>query len=153
MKKTEILNNIRVARVDHIKWVERARILIYSPIEVTKEQIPIDVTACHFGHWFYGEGQVLLSILSKQVVKNLDYKHKELHLCYMKIFKVYFDTTEESFLVKFLKKPKKITESNQHIAEDEFRRLENISEELVDYLNQIERNINHIDEEDLKQYH
>ena len=89
MEKSEVLSSIRGARRAHIMWVDRLKALVHG-LEIKKEQIPIAVTECDFGKWFYCDGQILLSLFTERAVKKLDNKHKELHDIYMKIFKIYF---------------------------------------------------------------
>jgi len=151
MKKNEILTNIRSARIEHIKWVERAKALVQGTYEIKEEHIPVEVTACNFSQWFYGSGQILLSILNEEIVTKLEEQHKELHYSYMKIFKIYFNVSGQSFFEKLLKKPKKITIEAKENAEEALEELQNISKSLIEHLNLIEQNINQLDDEDLKE--
>ena len=145
MKKSDVLKNIRAARRAHVIWVDRARSLV-NGFPVSKEQIPLEITSCDFGKWFYCDGQILLAIFSEESIKKLEDKHKELHDTYMKIFKIYFDTSTQSFLAKLLKRRKKISDRERHFALEDLVKLEKISDELVSYLNIIEKKINRIDE-------
>ena len=149
MKKHTVLDNIRAARLAHVKWVDRARKLVDGG-EITEQEIPVEATACDFGHWFYSDGQVLLAIFSVGSVKKLESKHKELHIAYMKIFKIYFDTSKQSFFAKLLNKRKKISEKEQMLAHEELTYLEAISDDLIAYLNIFEKNLNAIEEKDFE---
>lgn len=142
--KEEVLKSIRSARRAHVKWVERAKALV-NGLEVTKEQIPIDVTVCEFGKWFYCDGQILLAIFKEKAVKKLEDKHKELHENYMKIFKIYFDTSNRTLLQKLLKRKKKISATEEQEAINVLSSLEKVSDELISFLNIIEKKINSID--------
>ncbi len=145
MKKEEVLKNIRAARRSHVMWVDRARSLV-NGFPVNKEQIPLEVTSCDFGQWFYCDGQILLVIFSEESIKKLENKHRELHDSYMKIFKIYFDTSNQSFIAKLLKRRKKISDRERHLALEDLQKLEKVSDELVSYLNIIEKRMNQIDE-------
>jgi len=149
MKKHKVLDKIRAARLAHMKWVERARLLVKGG-DITKDEIPVEATSCAFGHWFYSDGQVLLAIFSAASVKKLESKHKELHTSYMKIFKIYFDTSKQSFFQKLLKKRKDISERDKLLAHEELIVLEEISDDLIAYLNVFERNLNSIEDKDFE---
>jgi hypothetical protein len=149
MKKQKVLDNIRAARLAHVKWVDRARRLVEGG-DITANEIPVEATSCDFGHWFYSDGQVLLAIFSAASVKKLESKHKELHITYMKIFKIYFDTSDQSFLAKLFNKRKEISERGRMDAHEELAYLEGISEELIAYLNIFEKNLNSIEEKDFE---
>ena len=149
MEKVDILKNIRAARRAHVIWVDRAKALV-NGLEITKDQIPLEVTSCDFGKWFYCEGQILLSIFTEEAIKTLEDKHKELHDIYMKIFKIYFNTSDFSFWEKLLKKKRRISAADEHNALAYVRNLEEVSSQLISYLNIIEKKINTIKEEDIK---
>ena len=145
MKKEEVLKSIRSARRSHVVWVDRARSLV-NGLEIKKEQIPLEVTSCEFGKWFYCDGQILLVIFSEEAIKKLEDKHRELHEIYMNIFKTYFDTSTQSLLAKLFKRRKKISEREKHLAMEDLIKLEEVSSELISYLNIIEKKMNRIDE-------
>lgn len=149
MEKSDVLRSIRSARRAHVIWVDRAKALV-NGLEVKKEQIPLEVTECDFGKWFYCDGQILLSIFTEEAVKKLDYKHKELHDIYMKIFKIYFSVKKRSLWAKLLKRKKKITANDEYNALVYLRNLEEISDELISYLNIMEKKLNSVDEERFK---
>ena len=149
--KQDVLKSIRVARRSHVKWVEHAKALV-NGLEITKEQIPLEVTSCDFGKWFYCDGQILLSIFKEQAIEKLESKHKELHDTYMKIFKIYFDTSNLSFWDKILKRQKKVSANEEHISIKYLEELEAVSSELISYLNIIEKKISIIDEKSLEKY-
>jgi len=148
VKKQEVLKNIRTARRSHIMWVERAKALVNGlDVTPTEDKIPLEVTQCEFGQWFYGEGQILLSLFTEEAIQRVTDKHKELHNAYLKIFKLYFFTPKRSFLNKVFNKKPALSERDSeriHIYLDD---LEKISEELISYLNIIERKLNSLSEE------
>jgi hypothetical protein len=152
MEKSEVLASIRGARRAHIMWVDRAKALVHG-LEIKKEQIPISVTECDFGKWFYCDGQILLSLFTERAVKKLDNKHKELHDVYLKIFKIYFPVTRRSLFAKLLKRKKKITANDEYNSLIYLNDLEKISDDLISYLNIIEKKLNTISEEKFRTLH
>jgi len=151
MEKEDVLRNIRAARRAHVVWVQRAKSLV-NGLPVTKEQIPLEVTACEFGRWFYCDGQILLSIFTEDAVKQVEEKHKALHDIYMKIFKIYFSTVNQSFFARLLKYKRVVSESEKFIAHEELINLEEVSSELISYLNIIEKKLNSIDEKTFRKF-
>jgi hypothetical protein len=152
VEKSEVLTSIRAARRAHIIWVDSAKALV-NGLDVKKEQIPIAVTECDFGKWFYCDGQILLSLFTEHAVKKLDNKHKELHDTYMKIFKIYFSIQKRSLWAKILKRKKKITANDEYNALVYLADLEKTSDELISYLNIIEKKLNTISEETFRTLH
>lgn len=152
MKKQKVLENIRAARLAHVKWIDRARLLV-SGGEISESEIPLESTSCDFGHWFYSDGQVLLAIFSAASVKKLESKHKELHQTYMKIFKIYFDTSDQSFFSKLFNRRKEISEREKLMAHEELVYLEEVSDELIAYLNIFEKNLNKVNEKDFEKFY
>ena len=152
MKKLEVLTSIRGARRAHIMWVDRAKALVHG-LEIKKEQIPIEITECDFGKWFYCDGQILLSLFTERAVKKLDNKHKELHSIYMKIFKIYFPVVKPSFFAKFLKRNMRVSANDEYNALLYLADLEKVSDELISYLNIIEKKLNTISEEKFRTLH
>jgi len=144
LEKSDVLRSIRSARRAHIIWVDRAKALV-NGLPIRKEQIPLEITECDFGKWFYCDGQILLSLFTERAVKKLENKHKELHDIYMKIFKIYFPVTKRSLLAKLLKRKKKITPNEEYNALVYLRNLEEVSEDLVSYLNIIEKKMNRLE--------
>jgi len=152
LEKPEVLISIRTARRAHIIWVDSAKALV-NGLDIKKEQIPIGVTECDFGKWFYCDGQILLSLFRENAVKKLDRKHKELHDIYMKIFKIYFPVQKRSFLEKLFKRKKRIKASDEYNALVFLADLEKTSDELISYLNIIEKKINTISDEKFRALH
>ncbi|MDQ7060191.1 MAG: CZB domain-containing protein [Sulfurimonas sp.] len=106
MDKESILNQLRSAKVAHLKWVQRAKSLIEGT-PVAKEAIPLDYTDCAFGKWFYSDGQDIILMPGMSVMDSIGEKHTDLHQIYFKIFQVYFGEGGRSFFSKLLKMKKK----------------------------------------------
>ncbi len=151
MEKIDVLQNIRAARRAHTQWVDKAKSLV-NGLPIKKEQIPLEVTECSFGKWFYCDGQILLSFFTEEAIEKLDSKHKDLHDVYMKIFKIYFPEPKGSFLFNLFKRKEEVTAQDENNALVYLRNLEEISKELISFLNIIEKKLNKVDEETFAKY-
>jgi hypothetical protein len=151
MEKIEVLQSIRAARRAHTQWVDKAKSLV-NGLPVKKEQIPLEVTECSFGKWFYCDGQILLSFFTEEAIEKLDSKHKELHDTYMKIFKIYFPEEKGSFFSNLFKNKLEISAQDENSALAYLRNLEEVSRELISYLNTIEKKLNNVPEETFSKY-
>jgi len=151
LTKKDILKSIREARSSHVQWVDYAKALV-NGLDITKEQIPLEVTTCEFGKWLYSDGHILLSIFKEEVIEKLESKHKALHDSYLKIFKIYFNPSKLSFWDRILKRQKRISATQEHLAIQYFIQLEKISFELISFLNLIEKKISSIDEKSFDKF-
>ncbi|MDB2562029.1 CZB domain-containing protein [Sulfurimonas sp.] len=146
MEKENILNELRAAKVAHLKWVQRAKSLI-SGMPVEKEAIPLDYTDCVFGKWFYSVGQEIALLPGMSVMDSIGEKHTHLHDMYFKIFQIYFGDSTKSFFAKLLKMKKKVSAAEEEMAQQYYAELEKISKELVELIGRLERRINALGEE------
>lgn len=146
MNKENILQELRAAKVAHLKWVQRAKSLI-SGIPVEKEAIPLDYTDCVFGKWFYSDGQNIALMPGMSVMDSIGSKHTDLHEVYFKIFQIYFGESNKSFFSKLLNFKKKVSAAEEEMAQRYYSELEGISKELVDMIGRLERRINALGEE------
>lgn len=146
MEKENILNELRSAKVAHLKWVQRAKSLI-SGIPIEKESIPLDYTDCVFGKWFYSDGQDIALLPGMSVMDDIGAKHTDLHEIYFKIFQVYFGEGKMSFFSKLLKIKKKVSAAEQDMAQRYYEELEAVSKELLDLIGKLERRMNALGED------
>lgn len=146
MEKENILNELRSAKVAHLKWVQRAKSLI-SGMPVEKEAIPLDYTDCMFAKWFYSVGQEIALMPGMSVMDAIGEKHTALHNVYFKIFQIYFGDTTRSFFSKLLKIKKKVSSAEEEMALQYYNNLEGISKELLEMIGRLERRINALGEE------
>lgn len=151
MKKHEIIHKIRLARLAHVQWVQRAKSLV-NGIPIKEEDIPLTSDACAFGQWFYSDGQILLAIFNDKSVKELEDMHNELHEEYLKIFKIYFDVSNLNFFSKLLNQGKKVSEDEKKQAQIHVKSLEKISDNLIQKLNIMETKINMAEESVFEKY-
>ena len=146
MEKENILDELRSAKVAHLKWVQRAKSLI-SGVPIEKEAIPLDYTDCMFGKWFYSVGQEIALMPGMTIMDSIGEKHTALHSIYFKIFQIYFGDQARSFFSKLLKMKKKVSSAEQEMAEQYYEELESVSKELLDMIGRLERRINALGEE------
>ncbi len=142
MTKENILEHLRHAKAAHIKWVQKAKMLI-NGIEIGKEAIPVDSTECKFGLWFYGDGQILNSLSNNPVecMSKIETLHFDLHDCYMSIFNIYFNKPKGGFFAKIFGAKKVIDESEIAKAQQYYNDLELISKDLLEEINRLERRL------------
>ena len=152
MKKDEILGHLRAAKSGHIKWVQKAKLLI-NGIDVQEDAIPVDSTECNFGKWFYADGQVLnaLSNNPPECMQAIEQFHFQLHDKYMQIFNLYFSKEKKGgFFAKLLGlKRKELSDAETQMAHQYYDQLEKISHDLLDEINRLERRLIAVPEEKL----
>ena len=143
MEKEEVVSHLRAAKAAHIKWVQKAKLLI-SGLEVEEDAIPVNSTECKFGKWFYGDGQMLNSLANNPVesMASIENLHFRLHDSYLQIFNIYFNKAKGGFFTKlFGLKRKNVTELEAKIATEYYVEMEGISKELLEEINRLERRL------------
>ncbi|WP_373071909.1 CZB domain-containing protein [Sulfurimonas sp.] len=152
MEKDQIIEHLRAAKSAHIKWVQKAKLLI-NGIEVEKDAIPVDSTECKFGKWFYGDGQVLNALSNNPVecMVAIEELHSELHDIYMNIFHIYFSKQSGGLLSKIFGTKKKITQEESIRALDYYDKLETVSKKLLDEINRLERRLLAVPDEKIRE--
>ncbi|PHQ65098.1 MAG: hypothetical protein COB99_05940 [Sulfurimonas sp.] len=152
MDKEHILGHLRSAKSAHIKWVQKAKLLI-NGIDVKEDSIPVDSTECKFGQWFYSEGQVLNALSNNPVecMIKIERLHFNLHDVYMNIFNIYFNKPKGGFFSKLFGKKITIEDYEADKAKQYYANLEIISKELLEEINRLERRLIAVPEERIKQ--
>jgi hypothetical protein len=144
MKKEDILGHLRAAKSAHIRWVQKAKLLI-NGLDVKEDAIPVDSTECKFGKWFYSDGQILNALSNNplECMQKIESLHFDLHDTYLSIFNIYFSEDKKTgFFAKFFGiKRKKPNDTESQLAKDYYTKMENISHDLVDEINRLERRI------------
>jgi len=144
MTKEEVLEHLRSAKSAHIKWVQKAKLLI-NGIDVEESAIPVDSTECNFGKWFYGDGQVLNSLSNNplECMQSIEKLHFKLHDQYLQIFNIYFSQEKKAgFFAKLLgMKRKEISKTEHDLAEKYYFEMEDISKQLLEEINRLERRL------------
>jgi len=140
LNKAETLTHLRNAKKAHVKWVQRAKALIEG-LPVEKEQVPVDCTECAFGEWFYSDAQSLNAIPNMSCLKDIESRHFELHDIYLKIFKIYFADVNRGLFSKLLGMKKKVSENEREMAREYYIQLKDVSEQLLEQIDKLERRI------------
>jgi len=153
MKKDEVLGHLRAAKAAHIKWVQKAKLLI-NGLDVNENAIPVDSTECAFGKWFYSDGQILnaLSNNPMECMQHIETLHFNLHDTYLKIFSIYFSEDKKAgfFAKLFGVKRKEPSASEQELAKQYYVDMEKISQELLDEINRLERRLVAVSDEKIE---
>jgi len=144
MKKEDVLEHLRAAKLAHIKWVQKAKLLI-NGVDVEENAIPVDSTECAFGKWFYTDGQVLNALSNNplECMNKIETLHFSLHDKYLDIFNIYFAKDKKAgFFAKLLgMKRKPVSDAEQQLAQDYYETMEKISKELLDEISRLERRL------------
>ncbi|MGZ8547617.1 MAG: CZB domain-containing protein [Sulfuricurvum sp.] len=140
MDKVITLQLLGEAKKAHIKWVQRAKLLIEG-LPIDEGAIPLGSTDCVFGMWFYGEGQKLHSLGNMTCLSEIEKAHFVLHDQYMKIFKIYFADNDRSFFSKIFSSKKKISDQEKDMAKEHFSKLQASSEEVLNHITTLERRL------------
>ena len=144
MTKEDTIGYLRAAKSAHIKWVQKAKLLI-SGVEVKEDSIPINSTECKFGKWFYSDGQMLNALSNNplECMQGIERLHFELHDKYLSIFNLYFsEDKKQGFFAKFLGlKRKSMNEREKMLAVSYYKELEEISKQLLEEINRLERRL------------
>ena len=151
MKKDEVLKQLRLAKEAHVNWVQKAKMLI-SGFKIHKDAIPVNSTECKFGQWFYSDAQKLNALQNNpmECMRNVEKLHFDLHDTYIKIFKIYYEMNERGFFAKLFGIKKEPSEENKKLADVYFKEMEEISSQLIDEINRMERRILAISEKDME---
>jgi hypothetical protein len=154
MKKEEVLEHLRAAKSAHIKWVQKAKLLI-NGVDIEQDAIPVDSTECKFGKWFYSDGQMLngLSNNPLECMQGIEKLHFDLHDQYLKIFNIYFSKEKQAgfFAKLFGFKRKDISSTEHELADTYYHEMEDISTKLLDEINRLERRLIAIPESKIEQ--
>ncbi|HLD23092.1 MAG TPA: CZB domain-containing protein [Sulfuricurvum sp.] len=140
MDKTLTLQSLGDAKKAHVKWVQRAKLLIEG-LAIDESAIPLNCTDCAFGEWFYSEGQKLNALGNMGCLNDIEKAHFILHDEYMQIFKIYFADNDRSFISKWFSSKKKISDKEKEIAKDHFLKLQAASDEVLDHIGRLERRL------------
>jgi hypothetical protein len=153
MKKEDVIVHLRQAKAAHIKWVQKAKLLI-NGVDVDENAIPVDSTECSFGKWFYTDGQMLNALSNNplECMQHIETLHFELHDIYLKIFRIYFSEEKKGgfFAKLFGLKRKQPEKPQQQLAQDYYAQMEEISQNLLDEINRLERRLVAVSDEKIE---
>ena len=144
MKKSDVLEQLRLAKTAHISWVQRAKLLI-SGFAIEEDAIPVNCTDCHFGKWFYSDGQVLAGMSTNPIecMKKIETLHFKLHNEYLNIFKIYYVVRKKSFFNNFFNfnTRRSPNDAEKELAKNYYDSMEQISNSLLNEIGLLERGI------------
>jgi len=152
MNKEDVLGHLRGAKAAHIKWVQKAKLLI-NGLDVEENAIPVDSTECKFGKWFYSDGQMLNALTNNPVeaMKKIEDLHFDLHDIYLQIFNIYFNKSKGSFFTKFFGlKRNNVSDLEEKVAHDYYEKMETISRDLLAEINRLERRLIAVSDEKMQ---
>lgn len=154
MEKEEVIDHLRAAKAAHIKWVQKAKLLI-NGIDIDEDAIPIDSTECRFGKWFYSDGQMLNSLSNNplECMQTIEGLHFALHDKYLQIFNIYFSQEKKAgFFAKLfgIKRKKELSQYEIENSKKYYEEMEAISKDLLDEINRLERRLVAVSEEKIK---
>lgn len=153
MTKEEVLSHLRAAKAAHIKWVQKAKLLI-NGVDIQEEAIPINSTECKFGLWFYSDGQILNALSNNplECMQSIEKLHFELHDIYLNIFNIYFSESKKTgfFAKLFGYKRKAISAAEVTLAEENYKNMEAISTQLIEEINRLERRLIAVSDEKIE---
>ena len=154
MEKEEVLEHLRAAKAAHIKWIQKAKLLI-NGIDISEDAIPIDSTECKFGKWFYSDGQILNSLSNNpmECMQSIENLHFSLHDKYLQIFNIYFSQEKKAgFFAKLfgIKRKKELSSEEVESAKKYYQEMEKVSKALLDEINRLERRLVAVSQEKIK---
>jgi hypothetical protein len=153
MTKENVLSHLRAAKSAHIKWVQKAKLLIKG-VNVKEDAIPVDSTECNFGKWFYSDGQILNSLSNNplECMLTIEKLHFELHDTYLYIFNIYFSQAKKGgfFAKLFGFKQRQVTAEEKKLAQEYYNKMEGISHLLLEEINRLERRLIAVPEDKIK---
>ncbi|MCW5202188.1 Chemoreceptor zinc-binding domain-containing protein [Candidatus Electrothrix communis] len=150
MDKTEVMTTLKLAAVSHRAWLSNAQALIEG-VPLDKDKVPVSATECEFGKWFYGDGQRLRTLPGFQEIEK---PHDNLHQTYAEIFTLLYgeESKKPSLFSRLIGSAQKAAAEKREAAKVKSLILKDHSTEVVDQLEQLQRMINEMEEEQLSSY-
>jgi len=154
MNKTELVTALLDAKDAHKKWVDNAHALIEGTI-LDKSQVPVMATDCKFGKWYYIQGQTLKRIT---YFKEIEALHNNVHTNYMDIFAILFSEKQEALVMnsrilgKLFGQAHKKSDDDKQLAMEKYRILEQQSQQMIKKLDQLEKLVSAMSEEQLESF-
>ncbi|MEA1990074.1 MAG: CZB domain-containing protein [Pseudomonadota bacterium] len=146
MTKKDIITQLRAAKAAHIQWRAYAQAIV-GGFSVDQNHVPVIHTNCKFGQWYYGSGQKLSSLSGYAAI---DGPHAMLHQIYMEIFKLMFGETKIGMFRGLFSSKEKIREKNQKQAQELMQNLIAVSENLLEAINMLEREVMDLTDEEVE---
>lgn len=142
MIKKQMLNDTHRAKIAHKRWLRRVQHLVENlPVDINT--LPVDAKKSEFAQWFYTSG-----IKCKQIpqleyyVSLIDFLYNEMHKSYLKIHTLYTAESNSSKLsMLFSPSKRKISAKELRIAQFYLNDIENLSSELLKFIDLFERHL------------
>jgi len=138
--KEEAIEYLENAKISHLEWVEKAKDLVFSNLDLSEKIIPVNSTECKFGKWFFNEGRELLLLEEISDLTEIESLHKELHEIYEIIFNIYYLKNKKSFIGNLFGIKRKIDSEDLNKSKKSFNKMVLVSEKLlkeIEVINQI----------------
>ena len=146
MTKKDIITQLRAAKAAHIQWRAYAQAIV-GGFSIDQNHVPVIHTNCKFGQWYYGSGQMLASLSGYAAI---DGPHAMLHQIYMEIFKLMFGETKKGMFGGLFTSKEKAREKNQKQAQELMQNLVAVSENLLEAINMLEREVMDLTDEEIE---
>ena len=150
MKKDETLKSLEAAKLEIIRLVDKAKLLINGG-EKEDEFLPIEQRKSKFGIWFYSDGQKLKALSNNplECMTNIEQLHARLHETYLEIYNMCFLQEESgSFFSKIFKpKQKLLNDFEKKAIKEDFVFLEDTANKLLEEVKRLERRLVAVSEE------
>lgn len=143
MNKKELIYQLRTAKSAHVSWKSNIQAMLNGFDIKPETSAPILATATEFGQWYYGNGQKLSSLNNYRQIDRLVVL---VHQVYMEIYKLLFGEVKGSLF----KSKAKIKQENLEKARELFINLNGVSNELLQILNYLEKEIMEMPESELE---
>jgi len=141
--KSALIAHLRLAKTGHQNWMSNVQILTrVGNILDAKSSIPVNFTACDFGKWYFGEGQIIAAF---EEYKELDRPHQMIHDTYLQIFELYKKKIEGSIFNSEKKQLKVREEKSNELV----KTLIDYSKELFENLALLENKIKALSKEQM----
>jgi len=127
MDRQDGLDKLLAARSAHVRWLARAQALV-AGVPLDDEQVPVTVTDCEFGQWYYGPGQGLSALASFRAIEA---PHQQLHRIYTQIFAHLHGDASRSLAGRLLGSKKQTKQQRVEAAQELLPEMNSASETLL----------------------
>lgn len=147
LDRKEIQARLRSAKSAHLQWRANAQGLL-AGLPLDEGKVPVAHTECRFGKWYYGQGQMLVSLASYQAIEG---PHDTLHAVYRRIVEALYGEVEQpSLMARLLGKRAKDDRERRRDADRLMVQLVAVSETLLASVEILEQEIAALSDADLK---
>ncbi len=145
MNKHRILKTIQQAKPEHMEWIKQGHKILQGETQDHLKK-PVECTACHFGRWYYQEGNKLVNI--PQLIE-LEALHKEIHQSYTALYYMTFDRRKKA-RATIITANEEIPVDEKHFRQKKLRQLEKKTVKMVLALGVIEKKVAAMQDKDFE---